>query len=92
MGCSKNPCRCDGNWSFSLVQPLGYAEKTPQNLLTTLEKFHTALNELSDHLAPPYLEDSLPLAIRFAMETWQAQHPQSELKLELPTEWTYEST
>ena len=76
---------------LSLVQPLGEPEQTHQTLLTKIETFHTALNELSDHLAPPYLDDSLPLAIRFAMETWQAQHPQSQLKLELPVEWTHES-
>ena len=76
---------------LALVQPLGYPEQTNQTLLTTIEKFHTALNELSDHLAPPYLDSSLPLAIQSLMETWKAHHPQYPLRLELPAEWSHES-
>lgn len=76
---------------LSLVQPLGYQEQTHQTLITAIEKFHADLNDLSDHLAPPYLDDSLPLAIRSAMEDWKVHHPQYQLKLELPAEWKHES-
>ncbi len=76
---------------LSLVQPLGDSAEAHQTLLSTIEKFHRALNELSDNLAPPYLGDSLPLAIQSAMETWKAHHPQYPLKLELPAEWGHES-
>ncbi|MBW4695410.1 MAG: hypothetical protein KME27_26980 [Lyngbya sp. HA4199-MV5] len=75
---------------LSPVQPLGYLEQTHQTLLTTIEKFYVALNELSDHLDPPYLEDSLPLAIRSAMDAWRVHHPQYPVKLVLPAKWSHE--
>jgi hypothetical protein len=62
-----------------------------QYYLTTIEKFHRLLKELSDYLSPAYIDDSLSLAIGYLLESWKSHTPALNLKLELPTKWHQES-
>jgi hypothetical protein len=41
-------------------------------------------------LSPPYLEDSLPMAIATLIQDWQVQHSVVQVDLKLPSEWTSE--
>lgn len=42
--------------------------------LAQLNLFHQSLNELSDRLSPPYLEDDLSLAISHLLKSWKSEH------------------
>ena len=61
----------------------------PQAVELDLEKIHTSLNQLSDRLDPPYIQESLPLAIGYAVDKWKASLP---LILHLPQVWSSEPT
>ena len=61
-----------------------------QVLLKKIEKFHHFLEQLSDRLNPPYLEDSLPLAIQHSLESWQRCDSKLNFQLELPASWSHE--
>ncbi len=52
-----------------------------------LETWHRRLQRLSDQLSPAYVEDSLPLAIRSLVETWQQAHPHVACRFDLPSAW-----
>jgi hypothetical protein len=56
-----------------------------------MEKFYHSLEQLSDHLSPAYIEDSLPLAIQGVVESWQTYNSKLRIKIELPTAWRQES-
>lgn len=58
--------------------------------LNQVEKFHYSLEQLSDRLFPAYIEEGLPLAIQFIIETWQKAHPQFKFELDLPIYWRQE--
>lgn len=55
--------------------------------LTGIEKFHHSLGQLSDRLSPPYVEESLPLAIQYLLELWQTYNPKLNIQMELPGDW-----
>ena len=59
--------------------------------LTGIEKFHHSLGQLSDRLSPPYVEESLPLAIQYLLELWQTYNPKLNIQMELPRDWPDES-
>lgn len=61
----------------------------PHAVELDLEKIHTSLNQLSDRLDPPYIQESLPLAIGHAADKWKASLP---LTLHLPQAWPSEPT
>jgi hypothetical protein len=46
-----------------------------QKWLGQVEAIQSTLETVSNHLAPPYCTDNLPLAVRFLLEQWQQQHP-----------------
>ena len=52
-----------------------------------LEKIHVSLSQLSDRLDPPYIQDSLPLAIGYAADRWKDTLP---LTACLPPTWPSE--
>jgi hypothetical protein len=54
--------------------------------LTTIEKFHHSLKELSDYLSPAYIDDSLPLAIRSILEMWKLRFPELNMDIELTSD------
>lgn len=56
-------------------------------LLTTLEDLQGSLKRFSDFLAPPYLEDSFPIAIDHLLKSHQQQHPHITLELSIPEQW-----
>lgn len=55
--------------------------------LTTADKIHHSLEQLSDVLMPPYVADSLPLALQALVKGWQVEHPQQCLKTQFPDQW-----
>jgi hypothetical protein len=61
-----------------------------QKCLKKLEDFHHALEQVSDALSPPYVEDNLPLAIRQVIESQCSQPIQFEIETDLPSTWIHE--
>jgi hypothetical protein len=61
-----------------------------QSWLNSLEGLHNDFKLLSDFLSPPYLEESLPLALQYRVETWQAHYPSRKFTLNLPDLWPQE--
>ncbi len=59
--------------------------------LKGIEKFHHSLGQLSDRLSPPFVEESLPLAIQYLLELWQTYNPHLNIQMELPGDWQDES-
>ncbi|MEO1351463.1 MAG: hypothetical protein AAFW84_22095 [Cyanobacteria bacterium J06635_15] len=65
------------------------AKDTDKQLETSLrlsENFNQSLESLGDELSPPFLEDSLPLALQHLIRSWICNQP-VELTLELPSDW-----
>ncbi|MUL34930.1 hypothetical protein [Gloeocapsopsis dulcis] len=61
--------------------------RSSQEWIQTVELLHHCLAHLSDRLAPPHVEYSLPLAIEFLIESWQAKNAQLNIKTQLPKLW-----
>jgi hypothetical protein len=61
-----------------------------QSHLGTLERLHQQFEHLSNSLAPPYLEESLPLAIQHLVEVWRSQYPMIKFELDIPSHWINE--
>ncbi|MEC4816493.1 MAG: hypothetical protein SAK29_24990 [Scytonema sp. PMC 1069.18] len=59
--------------------------------LNNIQKVHNSLKELSEFLYPAHIDDSLPLAIRFLLESWKLRFSELNIKLELPEVWEDES-
>jgi hypothetical protein len=59
-------------------------------LLAAVVQLHDSLQQFSDRLSPPYLEDSLPLAIRYLLESWQTRCVNIQIKMSLPSDWHHE--
>ncbi|MBD2207855.1 hypothetical protein H6G33_36610 [Calothrix sp. FACHB-1219] len=79
-----------------LESPLATSSESQQKLKThyleNIEKFHYSLRELSDYLYPAYIDESLPLAIRHVLDTWNRRFPSLNIESELPTEWSDKSS
>lgn len=56
----------------------------PKDWLADVEKIQQGLYEMSASLSFPYLDESLPLAIRSLLKQWQITHPQHNVKFDLP--------
>lgn len=65
--------------------------KEVQTWLTQLETIQHSLETLTHRLSPPYLNDSLLLAIQHLLKQWQVMHSTLRLEIELPTDWEEES-
>lgn len=63
-----------------------------ENWIERFEIFHTYLQELSDRLSPPYLEEGLPLAIEYLVKKWQKVHPDWQFQLRLTPQWRQQSS
>ncbi len=68
------------------ITELGTA-KSSREWIQTVELLHHSLAHLGDRLAPPHIEYSLPLAIEFLIESWQAKNTQLNIKSQLPKVW-----
>ena len=58
-----------------------------EQCLDQLHTFYQTLEQLSNQLSPPFVADSLPLALQFMMSTWQQAHPGLKVQMESPTHW-----
>jgi len=75
---------------LSLVNEASTSATQNQDWLTRTEKLHESLVQLSDVLSPPYLGESLPLAIQSLLQS-QARQSGINLKLALPNNWSEHS-
>ena len=57
-----------------------------------LQSFYQSLEDLSNQLSPPFVADSLPLALQFIIHDWQKKHPKSPVQLDLPSDWPQNDT
>ncbi len=64
--------------------------KEVQTWLTQIETIQHSLEAVTNRLSPPYLNDSLPLAIQYVLKQWQVTHPALKLEIELPIAWDEE--
>lgn len=55
--------------------------------LERFQSFYRSLEQLSDRLSPPFIEDSLPLALQFMVQTWQHSYPGLTVRLDIPSDW-----
>ncbi len=57
--------------------------------LARFQTFYQSLETLSDELSPPFIADSLPLALQFTLKNWQATQAQGtpQIQLALPQNW-----
>lgn len=76
---------------LSMLNSTHITEEANQELLTTFERFHHDLRELSDRLSPPFLDDSLPLAIQHLLNRWQVNYPLIQVESNLPSDWPVET-
>ena len=63
---------------------------TVQQWLTQMETIQHSLETVMHRLAPPFLGDSLPLALQHCLKEWQVEHPAVLLTVALPEEWRQE--
>ncbi len=55
--------------------------------LDRCHSFHQSLEQLSNELSPPFMADSLPLALQYRTKLWQHSHPDLTVNLDLPARW-----
>jgi hypothetical protein len=72
---------------LSLVDETGVSPNQGQDWLNKAEKLHQSLEQLSDTLSPPFLAESLPLAMQCMLERLQNQSGLS-LEATLPSRWS----
>lgn len=75
---------------LSLINETSLSATQNQDWLTRTEKLHESLMQLGDTLSPPYVGESLPLAIQSLIQT-QFSPPGINLKLALPTDWHHDA-
>lgn len=79
------------NLELALLEDGERSEQPQQEWLVKIDRLHHALRKLSDQLSPPYLDDSLPLAIQSVLESWKSRSLRYRFGWELPAEWRPES-
>lgn len=71
------------------------AESSPKNInqyyLNNIKTLYHSVNELINHLSPPYIDDSLPLAIQYLLSTWKTRTAEVNFVVQLPKDWRQES-
>lgn len=63
-----------------------------QQWLDSFQLFYTTLERLSNQLSPPFIADSLPLALQFMAQTWQHTYKGLTVELDVPRDWSQAST
>ncbi len=81
------------------LEERGATPSSPEQTARWLERFQTfyeSLETLSDELSPPFLADSLPLALKFTLNHWAFSPSEScqrergpTLQFNLPTDWPH---
>ena len=59
--------------------------------LARLQAFYQSLENLSNELSPPFVADSLPLALQFVIKDWMRSHPNLTLDFNAPPDWPAKS-
>lgn len=59
--------------------------------LARLQAFYQSLENLSNELSPPFVADSLPLALQFVVKDWMRSHPNLTLNFNAPPDWPEQS-
>jgi hypothetical protein len=71
------------------------ADSSPKNInqyyLNNIKKLYHSVNELINHLSPPYIDDSLPLAIQYLLSTWKACTTAVDFVMQLSQDYPQES-
>ena len=62
-----------------------------QQWLERFQIFYASLERLSNQLSPPFLADSLPLALQFMIQNWQYTHPDLTVDFRAPSDWSEKS-
>lgn len=65
----------------------GVSIENLEHCLSKLADLHYAVERLSYDLSPPYLEESLPLAVQHLLEQWREQRSKLSVELDLPSFW-----
>jgi hypothetical protein len=76
---------------LSLVDEAGVSSSQGQDWLKKAEKLHESLEQLSDALSPPFLAESLPLAMQCMLKRRRSQLGLN-LEVVLPSQWRDESS
>ncbi len=76
---------------LALADDVASSKRVLPDWLQKIETIHHSLEELSDHLSSPYLDNNLPLAVRYLLDQWQINHPTINAKIHLPINWCHES-
>jgi len=71
----------------SIAEKPGAFAETSSDWIHSVEFLHHSLAHLGDRLSPPYVEHSLPLAIEFLIQSWQAKNTQLKIATQLPELW-----
>ncbi len=74
----------------SLLDDVDTSTKTGEDCLQQVEHFYHSLEQLSERLAPAYVEDSLPLAIQDLVESWRSRYSRLKVEIALPMDWSPE--
>jgi hypothetical protein len=76
---------------LSLINPTEISLQARQHWLEKIEKLYDSLEQLSNRLSPPYLEENLALAIQAIAEGWRSHNPHLTLQTHLSTDWKWGS-
>jgi hypothetical protein len=85
--------------SFSLQRNLELwsvdADSSPKNInqyyLNNIKSLYHSVNELINQLSPPYIDDSLPLAIQYLVSTWKTRTKTVDFVIQLSQDYRQES-
>jgi hypothetical protein len=73
----------------SLSAGTGASTSQSQAWLQQTEQLHQSLQQLSETLTPPFLSESLPLAMQWMLQPLQAS--ELNLQIDLPSNWQHDS-
>ena len=62
-----------------------------RSCLAKIEELHHSIEQLSYDLSPPYVDESLPLAVQHLLQQWRIRNADLNFKLKLPSSWQQES-
>lgn len=68
-----------------------HSDTETEQWLERFQAFYQSLERLSDRLSPPFIDDGLPLALQFMVQTWQQSYPGLTVLLDVPSDWPEQS-
>jgi hypothetical protein len=72
---------------FAVRRKLELLNGEGESCVADIEQLYYALRNLGDRLSSPFVEDSLPLAIRHLLSDWEGKLP---ISADLPDDWSQE--